>query len=143
MVRVTRTFDVDVVKAATDPYADGLIGFRPEEWLEDHKNVALCTDSGDVALFERTLPWLVTGHYFYFSRGKAAIEVSNAMLNEIFSDYGVEVVQGLVPIENPKAIWISRKIGFTSHGVLDTFAGPCNLLILTKPEHNKRLTDNG
>lgn len=116
-------------------YSDSLSGFNPEEWLADTRNVALINDLGDISLFQRLTPSVVIGHYFFLSRGRAAINAAQEMLKEVFTGpYGVEAVEGLSPLQKLGARWLNRKLGFKSHGVVDTVAGPCEIVIMTKNE---------
>jgi len=132
---ISRTFDIDVVKAATDPYKEGLYGFNPEDWIEGTENIALVNEDKDVALFEREIPGIVTGHYFFVSRGRAAVRVAKEMLKEAFTkDYDIKVIRGLTPLQKLGARWMNKQLGFKSYGVVNTIAGPCELVILTKEE---------
>ena len=131
---ITRTRSQKLVSAATAQYADEIDGFDPEEWLASDDNVALA-NGNNVALFEREMPGVVTGHYFFFCRGREAIELSKQMLNEIFTGpYNVQVIRGLTPLDNKGALWISRKLGFKPYGDIKTHVGLCRLFILTKQE---------
>lgn len=130
-----RTVDADLVRNAVGLYDTNVVGLDPEQWVGNPANVALTNEEGDVALFERQwrLPSSVCGHYFFKSRGRAAIDAALQMLEEIFTGpYGVQTIIGLTPLDNRPALWMNRKIGFTSGGVIDTEIGPCELVILTK-----------
>lgn len=130
-----RTFDLELVKSATDPYRDETVGFNPQKWLESPQNVALTNNNGDIALFERELPGIVTGHYFFHSRGKEALKAAKQMLEEAFTgDYDIKVIRGLTPLDKLGALWMNKKLGFKSYGKVETLAGPCELVILTKKE---------
>lgn len=128
-----RTYDISLVTKATCNYETH--GFEPIEWLVNKENVALTNDRKDIALFERYAPGLVSGHYFFNSRGKEALIASKEFLHEIFTDdYDVRVIFGLTPVEHLGARWLNRKLKFQSQGVLDTIAGPHELVILTKKD---------
>ena len=131
---IERTFDHDAVEHAMKSYVDKIVGFHPHVWLTDESNVAL-TDGRNYSLFERELPHVVTGHYFFLDRGKEAISIAKEMLREAFNgDYNIDIIRGLTPLENLGARWMSKHIGFTSYGVVQTMLGPCELVILTKKE---------
>lgn len=102
------------------------------QWLLDDDNIAL-TNGPDFALFEYVSPGVYNGHYFCTNRGKGVINFSYECLNYMFSN-GCEVIKGLTPVEKRAARWMSRKIGFTSYGILETNLGPHELFILTKKE---------
>lgn len=130
-----RTYDVDIVNAATNQFAERIYGFYPDEWLANKDNVALTNEYGDVSLFERELPGVVTGHYFFHSRGLVALSVAKQMLEEIFTgDYDVKLIRGITPLDKLGARWLSKRLGFTSYGVIETTVGHAELVILTKQE---------
>lgn len=136
---IKRTNDVQEVSSATQQYADEIEGFYPEEWLDSEENVALSDEDGNVALFEREMPGVVTGHYFFYCRGREAVALSHEVLKEIFTGpYDVKVIRGLTPVENRGAVWMSRHVGFKSYGIVETHVGPCVLFILTKEEWRER-----
>jgi|SRR6185312_627505 len=112
-----------------------LTEFDPKWWLEQPGNIALINDVNDVSLFQRILPEVVIGHYFYHSRGRNAIDTATDMLHEIFTgDYNVEVIEGLTLLEKLGARWLSKKLGFKSYGIVQTTAGPCEMVMMTKEE---------
>lgn len=132
---VIRTFDSVVVLEATDQCRDSLYHIDFPEWLSNEDNVALTNHNDDVALFQRERPGCVTGHYFFFCRGKEALRTAKEMLSEAFTgDYDIEVIRGLVPLGHLGSRWMTRKLGFTSYGVVFDLSGPCELFILTKNE---------
>lgn len=132
---IKRTKNFDDINQATKAHLHKLTSFDPRIWTEDDSNVALINENKDVALFQRSAPRVVFGHYFFHSRGRAALNAATDMLKEIFTGpYNVEVIQGLTPLEKLGARWLNRKLGFTSHGVTDTVAGPCEIVILTRNE---------
>lgn len=136
---IKRTYDIIEVTNAVRQYADEIDGFNPKEWLDSEENVALSDENGNVALFEREMPGVVTGHYFFYCRGRDAVKLSHEVLKEIFTGpYDVQVIRGLTPVENRGAIWMSRHIGFKSYGTVETHVGPCVLFILTKEEWRER-----
>ena len=134
---VSRTFDTKKVTEAVRLYSEEILGFDPDQWLKSDGNVALINEKGDISLFERQWrqPNTVYGHYFFKSRGKSAITIAQEMLKEIFSGkYDVEVIVGLTPVEHKGAIWLNSRLGFKSYGDIDTEAGLCRFVLLTKQE---------
>lgn len=107
--------------------------FDLEDWLEAPRNIAICNNDCDLALFTFVYEGVFEGHYFFNeARGKEAIKLSKEILeffrklqNGVFT-----VVRGLVPLENKAAAWMSRKIGFNSAGIVDTINGQCELFVL-------------
>lgn len=128
-----RTFRPSDLILATEQMGDNLHGFYPEEWLADKKNIALVNDKGDVALLE-CLNGIYTGHYFFFSRGRDAVEAAKDFLKEAFIVYDIKVIRGLTPVEKKGAWWLTKHLGFKDYGLVDTSFGTCHLSILTKEE---------
>ena len=132
-----RTHNIDIINAATVDYKHELTGFYPDLWLSIPMNVALTNDKGDVGLFERTadMDGTVTGHYFFHSRGKEALRTAKEMLHEIFTGpYDVTSIVGLTPLEKKGALWMNRQLGFGHEEEVETAAGPCRFVLLTKQE---------
>jgi hypothetical protein len=129
-----RTSDTFIIQKAIETYAKEIVGLDIEEWLANPFNIALTNDKGDVAMFEHqvNLGAVVCAHYFYFSRGKQAIEESEKLLRELFTEHYPEVIIGLTPVEHKAALWMNRKLGFKEHGSVDTEIGPCKFVLLTK-----------
>lgn len=132
---ITRTADPGLVATAIAEYP--VQGLNIPEWVANPANVALTNNEGDVSLFERQWrkPNTVCGHYFFKSRGKEALEVAQAMLKQIFTgSYDIDVIIGLTPVEHKGALGMNKRLGFTSHGQIDTASGPCEFVLLTKTE---------
>lgn len=132
---IYRSFDVVEVVKAVSLYSDEVIGFHPEAWIADDKNIALTDGEGNYNLLEYELPGVYTGHTFYLKRGREARETLKEALEVVFSDYPVEILRGLTPIKLIGARWLARQVGFKSYGVTNTLIGPCELFILSKREY--------
>lgn len=124
----------DVVQAAVDAYDEDL-NLDVEKWLANEKNVAIVSEDGSVGMFEYERPGIYTGHYFFTlqMRGKRAKSLALEMLSEMY-DRGAELIRGLTPLQNLAARWMTRQLGFTSHGVVTTLVGPCEIFIQTRDE---------
>lgn len=129
-----RTFNIDKVIEATSQYADSIEDFYPEEWLENIDNIALINENDDVMLFQYIKDGTYFGHYFLFSRGREAVRAASEFIQELFAEYPVNRIVGLTPITNLGARWMNKRINFKSQGVMDTIAGPCELVVQTKEE---------
>lgn len=129
-----RTYDVDKIVEAVSQYADKIVDFYPYEWVLDKANIALINDKGDVALFQLLRPEVYYGHYFFFSRGREAVNVAKDFLREAFTEHPVKVIQGLTPLVNLGARWMNRQLGFKSQGVTPTIADTCEIVIMTKQD---------
>lgn len=111
----------------------------PIEWISNPKNIVLENEQGDLALFEYDIPIPknYSGHYYFKSRGKQAIQSAIDFLDELFNTcYNIHVVIGLVPADNKAAKWMSRRVGFTHHGPERIGEKDYELFILTKKEFN-------
>lgn len=111
----------------------------PIEWLANPVNIALENSVGDLAIFEYAFPTqkIYSGHYYFQSRGKQAIQSGRDFLDELFNTcYTINVLTGMVPVEHLGAKWITRRLGFTSHGIEEVHGKEYELFILTKKEFN-------
>lgn len=133
-----RTDNLDLILRATNQYADHITGFYPKEWIDNPLNIALINDNQDISLFEFEAPGVVSGHYFFWSRGKIAVKAAKEFLNEIFT-YDIKVVRGITPITNLGARWVNRQLGLKSYGIVQTTVGPCEIIILTKQEWETKI----
>ena len=103
-----RCYSSDALTETMAPYLP-IDGFNPEDWLADHKNIAL-EISGDFALFEYVNKGVYTGHYFFKSRGKRAVERGRDLLHEAFmGGHGIKAIRGLSPLEKLGARWLNRQ----------------------------------
>lgn len=131
-----RTYDARKVAEAVAFFRKTEDGFDPIDWVSNHLNLALENSDGDMSLFEYERPGIVTGHYYFKSRGRKAIQVGQAFLDEVFNScYNIEVIRGLVSITHLGARWISRQIGLKSYGVVKVLDQPFELFILSKKEY--------
>jgi hypothetical protein len=130
-----RSFDAQALAAVLSQYEDH-VG-DPEmayDWVANDQNVLLRSDD-NFALFDYTYPGMFTAHYFFGSaRGREALKLSREMLKTIFLEHGAHVIRGLTPVENKKAAWMTRQLGFTSHDFVETSAGLCEVFLLTLDE---------
>lgn len=132
---IWRTYSVTDVEAAIEPYKEDLAGEPVDEWMNGTENIALRNTKGDVALFEFRQKGVYTGHYFFISRGKEAIATAEDMLSEIFSPrYDVDIIVGMTPLDKKGAIWMSRRIGFTSMGDADIGGRAHRIFVITKKD---------
>lgn len=107
--------------------------FEPAEWVNTKEKIALINGE-DCALFSLVKPYVYEGHYVFKSRGKAAITAAKKFLSTMFDEYDAKVINGITPLENLGARYLTRKLGFTSYGEVQTKLGSCELFVLTKEE---------
>lgn len=129
MIRIK---DSGIVRQALELYTGEIVGLDPEAWLLDDRNIALADEDGNVNLLEYVKPGVYAGHVFYQARGKDAVKLMQVALEKTFSEYPVEVIVGLTPIEKVGARWLSRRVGFKGQGIIKTVIGPCEVFIMTK-----------
>lgn len=109
------------------------------QWLSDPANIVLENSQGDLAIFEYGLPTrrVYSGHYFFESRGRKAIEAAKGFLDELFNScYNISILMGMVPIERREVKWLTRQLGFKSYGQEEAYGKHYELFILTKKEFN-------
>ena len=129
MIRIK---DSGIVRQALELYTGEIVGLDPEAWLLDDRNIALADEDGNVNLLEYVKPGVYAGHVFYKARGKDAVKLMRGAIEKTFSEYPVEVIVGLTPIEKVGARWLSRRVGFKGQGIIKTVIGPCEVFIMTK-----------
>lgn len=134
-----RVYDASLIAPAIRLFLkDNYESVDPIEWISNPVNIVLQNDRGDLALFEPGIKHIYTGHYYFKSRGRAAITAGHEFLDELFNTcYNMGVVTGLVPQEHLGAKWLSRRLGFTAHGDMELHGHHYELFILTKEEFNK------
>lgn len=117
---------------------EDLLSFDLKQWQEDPSNILLSDGKDNFALFGYEFPRAYQGHYAFLSaRGKEAIRLSRLFLSQMFDDYGARLIFGLTPLENKKALWMSRRVGFQSQGIVETLEGESQLFTLLKEEYEE------
>lgn len=115
-----------------DNYPEEFCGVTARDWLASPNNIGLNDDDGNWGLFHRQVDGIYTGHYFFKSKGRAAITASKHFLDYFFDLTGEKILRGLTPVNNKAAIWMSRQVGFKSLGQVDSDHGPCELFVMIK-----------
>lgn len=136
---ITRIWDAVKIAAAIKHFLKTEEQVDVIEWLSDPANIVLENDHGDLALFEYGLPTrkVYSGHYYFKSRGRAAITAAKGFLDELFNScYNIGILMGMVPNERRDVKWLTRQLGFTSYGLEETRGKTYELFILTKKEFN-------
>jgi hypothetical protein len=133
-----RSFDLNVLKTASDLYPESYANLDMDAWLKNDKNILL-EDNSSVALFTFEYPGVYTGHYLFKTKGRDTLNLGEKMLDYMFNTYGANVIRGETPIENKPALFVTRKLGFTSYGINDHPKwGPHEHFILTADEFNNK-----
>ena len=134
---LVRTKDPEVIREAIESFKERGLDVDPVEWINWPTNIALINDEGDIALFEIGFKGVYTGHYYFKSRGRAAINAAKGFLDELFNTcYNIDILLGLTPLTNLPARWISRQVGFKSHGIVEGPKRHYEMFIITKKEFN-------
>jgi hypothetical protein len=136
-----RTYDALKIATAIKHFLKTEEKVDPIEWLSHPEHIVLENDCGDLALFEYGFPTkkIYSGHYYFKSRGRAAIEAAKGFLDELFNScYNINVLMGLVPIERKEVSWLTRKVGFTSYGYEEIHNQEYELFIITASEFNSQ-----
>lgn len=141
---IKRSFDGELFKEALARAPQGMNeGFDHQAHLDNHDHIMLVNDKGDVGFLCCEYPGVYTGHWFYNSRGKEALEVGRQMLDHVFTNYPVKVIRGLTKRDILGARWLARKVGFTSFGLLLMDDGEYELFCLTKEDFYKKDNEIG
>lgn len=133
-----RTYDLDLIKPAYMFLCQDVKNpVLFEDWMSNQQNIVLTNIHGDIALFEIGFKNIYTGHYYFKSRGKQAIQAARDFLDELFNTcYNISVLLGLTPIDKKHASWLSRQVGFKSYGFEELNGKQYEIFIITKKEFN-------
>lgn len=87
-----------------------------KEWLSDPRHFAM-VEGDDLGLFEAGDEWPgpLCAHVLFKSRGKQALKVARAMLEQAFA-FGATHILGETPVRFPHAILFARLLGFVPYG---------------------------
>lgn len=133
---MSRTWDATKIAPAVEHFLSSSEKVDPIEWLANPDNIVLTNTKGDLALFEKGIKHVYSGHYYFNSRGRQAIASGLEFLDELFNScYTIRVLTGLVPLRHLAARWLTRRLGFTSHGHVQ-LEDHYELFILTQEEFN-------
>jgi hypothetical protein len=130
-----RSYNVDVLENAIEPYRDVVGDFNPTNWLADRQNVMIEHDeSVGLATFE--YPGVYSVHWFfnYDHRGRKAINLARDMLSKLFKETDAEAIRGLTRTDLKAALWASRKVGMVPHGTVELAGHEYEVFIMTKKD---------
>lgn len=136
MNNISRTLDAEGLRQTMEATpALKHVYVDTDDWIADTDNVCFDDGNGNYGAFEFNYPGVFTGHYFFkTARGRAAIDLSRAMLGCLFDQYGAKAVRGLTPVDHKAALWMNRHLGFKPYKIVQTEAGPHQVFVLTKDE---------
>lgn len=116
-------------------YPEMLPEYIVDEWLNTLDN-RMYVEGRSLALFTYEYPGVYTGHWFFTDehRGREAIKLARRILTKFFQEENVQIIRGLVKVENKPSRWAARQAGFTSHGIFEFPKGAHELFTLTKDD---------
>lgn len=136
---IIRTYDAAIIAPAAKCFLKTEEIVDPIDWVANKDNIALVNEYGDLALFEKGIRNIYTGHYYFESRGRKAITAAREFLDVLFNScYNIEVLMGLTPLTHLGARWLTRQVGFKSYGVSFVDDKPYEMFIITKKEFNEQ-----
>jgi hypothetical protein len=124
-----RSFDHDVMRDASIDFNGP--AFDYEGWLANHYNI-MYVSGEDVGLLTYDYPGVYTGHWFFKSRGKDALNTAFAMLDKLFRDRDAKLVRGITPVGLKGARYLAKRLGFQSLGIEEYPDGPYEIMVLAK-----------
>lgn len=119
-----------------------MIDYLVEEFGCDRKELSDLLNRGktffvrrndDTAIFTEVSKGILEGHYAFKSKGRKALKIAEGILEDVFNN-GYDVVLGRTPLDNKKARWFSRQLGFKSISIEDTYRGPVEVFMKRKNE---------
>lgn len=132
-IQVERSYDPEILTQAAGEYF-----MFPDNatWLSNPYNL-MYRIGDDIGLATFDYPGLYTVHWFFKSRGKAAIKVCQDMLTEVFEKHGAEAVRGVTPIENKPARFLAKYVGCETISIEEFPQGTYELMLLSKERFNQ------
>ncbi len=106
--------------------------FDVEGWLANTNNYALI-EGNNIAFGEYKTPGVYWVHFcFDTARGREAIQLTKDMFEEFCKACPVKTAIGLIEVNNRKARWLIRQVGFQSLGEVMTENGLCEMFYSTR-----------
>lgn len=113
-------------KEITKHYSD-YFTFDEENWFRNERNFAFI-EGENIAFGEDKGNGIYWVHFcFHTARGRAAIDLTRKMFAELCKLTDLRVGIGLILVENKKAKWLIRQVGFKSLGEVDADHGRCEM----------------
>lgn len=126
-----RLVSVEACREITDKHLD-YFTFDADEWFAQPHNYALI-EGKNISFGEYKSEGLYWVHFcFDEARGRAAIELTKRMLDAFYEATPVITSIGLIELNNLKARWLIRQVGFKSLGETETENGLCEMFYWTK-----------
>lgn len=121
-----RLTDPTECRKVTDKYPQ-YFTFDVEDWFSKENNYALI-EGDNIAFGEYKSPGVYWVHFcFDTARGREAINLTKRMFKRLSRDCPLKIGIGLIGVNNKKAKWLIRQVGFKSLGEIDTANGLCEM----------------
>lgn len=112
--------------AITDKHLD-YFTFDAVDWFSKPENFAY-REGDNIAFGEYKSPGVYWVHFcFDTARGREAINLTKRMFKRLSRDCPLKIGIGLIGVNNKKAKWLIRQVGFKSLGEIDTANGLCEM----------------
>lgn len=132
-----RLMDPVICKAITDKHKD-YFTFDEDKWFSNLNNFGYI-EGQNVGFGEFKSPGCYWVHLCCDeAKGREAVELTKKMVGMLYEDTQFNSLVALIHVDNKKAKWLIRQVGFKSLGVTDTPNGLCEMFCLTKKDY---LTD--
>lgn len=106
--------------------------FDVESWFANPENYALI-EGDNIAFGEYKSAGVYWVHFcFDTARGREAIQLTKDMFEEFCRACPVKTAIGLIEVNNRKARWLIRQVGFQSLGEVMTENGLCEMFYSTR-----------
>ena len=96
-------------------------------FVNDERNIVL-VDGQNIGVFVWRGPGVFEGHACFKARGKEAIQIGRAMLEQV----PAKMIWGLTPVSLRHVRYFNRKLGFKSGGIMSIPEGEHELFVLEK-----------
>jgi hypothetical protein len=137
-----RSFDPEVMRKAVEPYPELIEPTYDFEGFVGNRGNVILVEGEDVGIAVQEYPGVYTGHFFLKSGGRKALDLVREMMKTMIKEYGCRCFRGITPIDKKAARWFNRKLGFHSHGIVETERGPHELFLLTAEEFIQKDKEN-
>lgn len=123
---ITRLTDPTKCRKVTDKHLD-YFTFNVEAWFSNTENYAL-QEGSNIAFAEYKSPGVYWVHFcFDEAKGREAIQLTRDMFTEFCKQRPVKIAIGLIHVNNKKAKWLIRQVGWESLGLINTENGLCEM----------------
>jgi hypothetical protein len=130
---MNRSFDPEVFREAVKDYPEMIAPtFDFKGWLDNPNNVMYVEDD-NVGLCTYEYKGVYTVHWYYKTRGRAALRLAVRMLSDLFENHA-KAVRGLTNVKLKAACWAARQIGMKSQGIMNYPDGDYELFCMTKQD---------